>query len=84
MVYNYNQDEMENLSTIQMYEKDEVLKMCRKKDETKDNTANEIKKKLDNIEIDLYEQEKVIQLLEYEYKNNKNIILIEAAKLRNY
>ena len=69
LVYVYYQDEMEKLSTIQMYEKDEVFKMCSRNDGKKDNTANEIKKKLDNIEIDSYEQEKVVQLLEYEYKN---------------
>ena len=75
LVYVYHQDEMEKLATIQMYEKDEVLKMCSKKEEQEDNSAEQILQKLSGVEIDSYEQEKVVEMLEYEYENKMSTTL---------
>jgi len=71
LVYVYRGEEMQKLATIQMYEKNEVLKMCRSEEEKEDNITGEVMQKLSNIEIDLEEHKKVIELLEYEYKNKE-------------
>lgn len=69
LVYVYNSEKMQNLATIQMYEKNEILKMCSQKENHEDYSANEILKKLSGVEIDSHEQEEVVKLLEYEYEN---------------
>ena len=69
LVYVYHFDEMDRLATVQMYEKDEVLKMCNKKEGHEDSTSEEILQKLSSMKIDSHEQEKVVKLLEYEYEN---------------
>jgi len=68
LVYVYRYEQMDSLATVQMYEKDEVLKMCKAKEVQDDNSAEEILKKLASVEIDFNEQEKVVEMLEYEYK----------------
>jgi len=65
----YFSEKMEKLSTVKIYEKNEVLKMCNKKSEQEDNTVEEILKKLANVDIDSKEQKKIIEIIEYEYKN---------------
>ena len=69
LVYVYNYEEMNKLSTIQIYEKDEVLKLCGKKEEHNDNTAEQILAKISNQKINVKEQERIIKLLEYKYEN---------------
>ena len=69
LVYVYYQDDMQKLATVQMYEKEEVLKMCGKKEFQEDNSAEQILQKLANVEIDMHKQEKLVKMLEYEYEN---------------
>jgi len=65
----YSADKMGKLSTVKIYEKNEILKMCNKKSEKEDNTVEEILKKLSSVEIDNKEQKKIVEIIEYEYKN---------------
>jgi len=88
LVYVYHQEKMEQLSTIQMYDKNEVLKMCKAEDVQVDNTAEKIFDKLANVNVDPKEQEKIAQIIEYEYKNKsattlKNKMSVTEIKERN-
>ena len=67
LVYIYNKKEMENLATIKMYDKNEVLKMCKQSEKEQENSSNEILCKLSEVEIDKEEQKKLAEILEYEY-----------------
>jgi len=69
LVYAFNSEKMESLATVQMYEKNEVLKMCNSSKDDEDNTAEMVMKKLAEVNIDKDEQQKVVKLLEYEYKH---------------
>ena len=69
LVYTYRLDEMEKLATVQMYDKDEVLKLCKQKQVQEDNSAEKILDKLSEVSIDKNEQRKIIEILEYEYEN---------------
>ena len=69
LVYLYNQEEMKKLATIQMYDKNEVLEMCQKKEKEQENTSTQILNKLTEVVIDKDEQEKIVKVLEYEYPN---------------
>ena len=69
LVYVYHQEEMKKLATVQVYKKNEILKMCKGEMVNDDNTAKVILDKLSSIEINSKEQEKLIKILEYEYKN---------------
>ena len=60
---------MEQLATVQIYEKNEILKMCKGEEIKADNTAELILDKLSDVEIDSKKQEEIIKILEYEYKN---------------
>ncbi len=69
LVYVYRSEEMQQLATVQIYEKNEILKMCKGEDTKEDDTAKQILDKLSSVEIDSKEQEEIIKILEYEYKN---------------
>jgi len=69
LVYVYQQEEMEKLATVQIYEKNEILKMCKGEETKEEDTAKQILDKLSSADIDSKEQEEVIKILEYEYKN---------------
>lgn len=75
LVYLYNQEEMKKLATIQMYDKNEVLKMCQKKEKEQENTSTQILNKLTEVVIDKDEQEKIVKVLEYEYPNKISTII---------
>ena len=72
LVYVYNQEEMENLAIIQIYNKDEVFKMCDSQNDEeidrKESVAGQIIRKMSEFKIDKEEQKKISKLLEYEYK----------------
>ena len=65
---------MEKLATVQMYEKDDVLKMCKTKKE-ENNTAEQIVRKISDVKLDDDEQSQIVKLLEYEYKNKMATML---------
>ena len=69
LVYVYHQEEMEKLSIIKMYEKNEILKMCDSKENKKVDNIETILRKLTSQPIEKNEQKKLIELLEFEYKN---------------
>ena len=69
LVYSYNAPKMEQLATVQIYDKNEILKMCKGEEIKEDNTAEIILDKLSSVEVDSKEQEEIIKILEYEYKN---------------
>ena len=58
-----------------MYDKNHVLKMCKKSDSEEVSSENEILKKLENVEIDKIEQNRIVQILEYEYKNKASTVI---------
>ena len=72
LVYVYHREEMEQLATVQIYNKDEILKMCDSKSETEkeiqEDIYEQILKKLSEFSIDEEEQKKIAEILEYEYK----------------
>ena len=69
LVYVYRSEEMQQLATVQIYEKNEILKMCKQEAAKEDNSAEVILEKLSSVNLDSKEQEEVIKILEYEYKN---------------
>ena len=71
LVYVYYQEEMENLSIVQIYEKNEVLKMCKAEEQQEYNTAEQILQKLTDVKIDMHKQEEIVKMLEYEYENKR-------------
>ena len=75
LVYVYHNGEMEKLATVQIYEKEEVLKMCNSKSKQIENMAKQILNKLSDVELDEHEQEKIVGILEYEYKNKMSTTL---------
>ena len=70
LVYNYNKEIMQELSTINVYSKKEVLKNCVAEKEKEVNTAEQILNKISEIKIDEKEEKNIADLLEYSYKFN--------------
>ena len=68
LVYMYNQDEMKELSSINIYTKKEVLKMCKTEEVEKENTEKQILDKISKVKIDDEEKKKISKILEYKYK----------------
>lgn len=75
LVYFYNQDEMEKLSVLNVYDKSQILKMCKKDEEEKGNSSSAILEKLDEVEIDEQEQKRLLQILEYEYEYKNSTVI---------
>ena len=75
LVYLYNQTKIEKLVSIQIYNKNDVIKMCKINEETKQNNIDEILNKLSKIQIDKAEQKKIVDLLEYQYKYKISTII---------
>ena len=72
LIYVYHREDMSQLAIIQMYDKNEVLKMCNAKSfdekEKQKYISEQILKKLSEISIDKEKQKKIAETLEYEYK----------------
>ena len=79
LVYMYNENVMKELAEINISEKRDVLKICSEaKNDEKNNEAKDIIKKIENYDIDKacaddevnvkVEREKILDMLEYEYK----------------
>lgn len=68
LVYMYNQDEMKELSSINVYTKKEVLKMCKTEEVEKENTEKQILDKISKVKIDDEEKNRISKILEYQYK----------------
>ena len=68
LVYMYNQDEMKELSSINVYAKKEVLKICKTEEAEKENTEKQILDKISKVKIDDEEKNKISKILEYQYK----------------
>ena len=75
LVYIYHEKEMTELATIKMYEKDEILKLCKQNKLQEENTTEQILNKLSNVTIDEKEQQEIIKMLEYEYKHKQSTTL---------
>ena len=69
LVHAYNYDEMNKLSTVQIYEKNEILKIYESKQTKDNNIAEQILNKLGNAKLEPNEKEKIRKILEYEYDN---------------
>ena len=63
LVYMYNQDEMKELSNINVYTKKEVLKMCKTEEVEKENTEKQILDKISKVKIDDEEKKKISKIL---------------------
>ncbi len=68
LVYMYNQDEMKELSSINVYAKKEVLKMCKTEEVEKENTEKQILDKISKVKIDDEEKNRISKILEYQYR----------------
>ena len=75
LVYMYNQDEMKELSNINVYTKKEVLKMCKTEEVEKENTEKQILDKISKVKIDDEEKKKISKILEYKYKYQDSTII---------
>ena len=78
LVYLYNKEQMQDLATVEVYNKNDILKQQKEEAEIENKTSDEILQKLDNsenIEIDPKEQQKIIELLEYQYKYKNSTII---------
>ena len=75
LVYIYNQDEMKELSNINVYTKKEVLKMCKTEEVEKENTEKQILDKISKVKIDDEEKKKISKILEYKYKYQDSTII---------
>ena len=75
LVYVYNKDKMEDLTTIKMYDKNEVIKMCKKCEKERENSSDEILRKLSEVEIDKEEKKKLAKILEYEYAYKNSTVI---------
>ena len=75
LVYLYNKEQMQDLATVEVYNKNDILKQQKEETEIENKTSDEILQKLDNNEIDKNEQQKIIDLLEYQYKYKNSTII---------
>ena len=75
LVYMYNQDEMKELSSINVYTKKEVLKMCKTEEVEKENTEKQILDKISKVKIDDEEKNRISKILEYQYKYQDSTII---------
>ncbi len=75
LVYLYNKEQMQDLATVEVYNKNDILKQQKEEAEIENKTSDEILQKLDNNEIDKNEQQKIIELLEYQYKYKNSTII---------
>ena len=75
LVYIYNKEEMAKLSTIEMYDKNQVLEMCKKSQEEQENSSENIIDRMSDAKIDLEEQKKIAELMEYEYRNKAATVI---------
>ena len=69
LVYVYHNEEMNKLATMQIYEKNEILKIYESKQTKDNNIAEQILNKLGNAKLEPNEKEKIRKILEYEYDN---------------
>ena len=69
LVHAYNYDEMNKLLTVQIYEKNEILKIYESKQTKDNNIAEQILNKLGNAKLEVNVKEKIRKILEYEYDN---------------
>ena len=75
LVYLYNKEQMQNLAIVKVFNKNDILKQQKEDTEIENKTSDEILQKLDNNEIDKNEQQKIIELLEYQYKYKNSTII---------
>ena len=68
LVYLYNKQKMEQLVTTNVYNKDQILKMCKESEQNQENSTKIILEKLSDVKINQKEKEKIFNILEYEYK----------------
>ena len=67
LVYVYHNEEMNKLATMQIYEKNEILKMFNLNKKQDDNIENAVLEKLTNENLDVNEKENIRKIIEYEY-----------------
>ncbi len=67
LVYVYHNEEMNKLATVQIYEKNEILKMFNLNKKQDNNIENAVLEKLTNENLDVNEKEKIRKIIEYEY-----------------
>ena len=64
----YEHENFQKIAIFNVYNKNEVLKMCNIKQEKEENGAEQILKKLENVELCSEKQERIKKMLEYEYE----------------
>lgn len=67
LVYVYHNEEMNKLATVQIYEKNEILKMFNLNKKQDNNIENAVLEKWANENLDVNEKEKIRKIIEYEY-----------------
>ena len=67
LVYVYHNEEMNKLATMQIYEKNEILKMFNLNKKQGNNIENAVLEKLTNENLDVNEKENIRKIIEYEY-----------------
>ena len=75
LVYKYNQDIMKELSTINVYSKNEIIKKCATEKEKVQNTTEQILEKLSEVKIEKQEEKNIVELLEYKYKFSEATVI---------
>ena len=75
LVYLYNEEKATKLAVMNVYEKDEIIKMCNNEKEIEENPIEELIKKLNEAKLDEDEKQKIAQILEYEYTYKKSTII---------
>ena len=88
LVYVYHNEEMNKLATVQIYEKNEILKMFNLNKKQGNNIENAVLEKLTNENLDVNEKEKIRKILEYEYDKKfsttlKNKVSVTEVKELN-
>ena len=64
----YEHENFQKIAIFNVYNKNEVLKMCNTKQEKEENGTEQILKKLENVELCSEKQERIKKMLEYEYE----------------
>ena len=75
LVYKYNQEIMKELSTINVYSKNEIIKKCATEKEKVQNTTEQILEKLSEVKIEKQEEKNIVDLLEYKYKFSEATVI---------
>ena len=76
LIYNYNKEKMNEVSVFNYYKKDEIMKMCQKENQEKEeDISKEIRVKLNDFPIDEKLEKRIIEKLNYVYPYLESTII---------